>query len=86
MPDMENYPLYQNAIKHLEESNIPARMMRTEMVNCSSDLEYLAKLHCIRLAFQYLFKVSPITSLLAMPMNGFYFNELTFLIELGGVH
>lgn len=69
MPDMESYPLYQNAIKHLEESNIPARMMRTEMVNCSSDLEYLAKLHCIRLAFQYLFKVSPTSQMFAMQMN-----------------
>lgn len=85
MPDMESYPLYQNAIKHLEESNIPARMMRTEMVNCSSDLEYLAKLHCIRLAFQYLFKVNYITSLHATPTIEFYFNALTFLIELGGV-
>lgn len=54
---MERYPLYQSAIRHLEETPIPVRMMRTEMVNCASDLEYLAKLHCIRLAFQYLFKV-----------------------------
>lgn len=60
MPDMERYPLYQSAIKHFEESPIPVRIMRTEMVNCASDLEYLAKLHCIRLAFQYLFKVSGI--------------------------
>lgn len=58
LPDYEDYPLYQNAIKHLEETVIPVRMMRTEMVNCSSDLEYLAKLHCIRLGFQYLFKVN----------------------------
>lgn len=57
MPDMDSYPLYQSAVKHLEENMIPARMMRTEMVNCSSDLEYLAKLHCIRLAFHNLFKV-----------------------------
>lgn len=57
IPDMEQYPLYQSAIRHLEENPIPVRTMRTELVNCSSDLEYLAKLHCIRLAFQYLFKV-----------------------------
>lgn len=57
MQDLELYPLYQSAIKHFEESPIPYRTMRTEMVNCSSDIEYLAKLHCIRLAFQYLFKV-----------------------------
>lgn len=54
---MERYPLYQNAIRHFEETPIPVRQIRTEMVNCASDLEYLAKLHCIRLAFQYLFKV-----------------------------
>lgn len=82
MPDMESYPLYQNAIKHLEENNIPARMMRTEMVNCSSDLEYLAKLHCIRLAFQYLFKVNCDRS---APMRN-QFNRLQcFPIEIGGI-
>lgn len=57
MSDIHRYPLYQSAIKHLEENPIPYRTMRTELVNCSSDVEYLAKLHCIRLAFQYLFKV-----------------------------
>lgn len=58
LSDMEQYPLYQSAIRHREEAEIPYRMLRTELVNCGSDLEYLAKLHCIRLAFQYLFKVS----------------------------
>lgn len=43
-------------MKELEDHSIPYRMMRTELVNCSSDIEYLAKLHCIRLAFQLLFK------------------------------
>lgn len=57
-PNLERYPLYQSAIKHLEDQSIPCRNIRTELVNCSSDLEYLAKLHCIRLAFQYLFKDS----------------------------
>lgn len=56
MSDIHRYPLYQSAIRHLEENPIPYRTMRTELVNCSSDVEYLAKLHCIRLAFQYLFK------------------------------
>lgn len=54
--EIDNYPLYQNALKELEDHSIPYRMMRTELVNCSSDIEYLAKLHCIRLAFQLLFK------------------------------
>lgn len=55
--DLQHFQLYQSAVKHLEETPIPYRTMRTEQVNCSSDVEYLAKLHCIRLAFQYLFKV-----------------------------
>ena len=28
------------------------RIMRTEFLGCSSDLDYLAKLHCLRLAFR----------------------------------
>lgn len=55
--EFEQYPLYQSAVKQYEEQPIPSRSIRTELVNCSSDLEYLCKLHCIRLAFQYLFKV-----------------------------
>lgn len=30
------------------------RSLRTELVRCGSDTEYLAKLHCIRLAYQKL--------------------------------
>lgn len=55
-PEMEKYPLYQSAIKHLEEQPIPYRSLQSELVGCTSDAEYLAKLHCLRLAFQYLFK------------------------------
>lgn len=61
--DMEKFPLYQSAMRHFEETPIPVRQIRTEMVNCASDLEYLAKLHCIRLAFQYLFRVNSTISL-----------------------
>lgn len=35
---------------------IPCRVVRTEMVHVSNDSEYLAKLHCIRLAFHHLFR------------------------------
>jgi hypothetical protein len=28
------------------------RIMRTEFLGCASDLDYLAKLHCLRLAFR----------------------------------
>lgn len=58
MLDTEQYPLYQRAIKHVQENPMSARTMPSDLVNYSSDLEYLAKLFCIRLAFQHLFKVS----------------------------
>lgn len=50
------FPLYQSAVRHLEETPVPFRTMRAEQLNCASEADYLAKLHCIRLAFQYLFK------------------------------
>lgn len=56
--DVENYPLYQSALELLDDQPIPCRTIRTDMVGCNSDAEYYAKLHCIRLAFQLLFKVS----------------------------
>lgn len=53
--DLE-HPLYHNAARQMEESPIPCRSIRTELVNVGSDAEYLAKLHCIRLAFHHLFR------------------------------
>lgn len=52
-PDIETLPLYQAALRQLENGGIPCRTMRTELVKCGSDPEYLAKLHCLRLAFQH---------------------------------
>lgn len=54
--ELAQYALYQSAVRHLEETTIPCRTMRTEQLNCGSDVEFLAKLHCVRLAFLYLFK------------------------------
>jgi len=54
--EMQNLSLYQLALKQLDESGIPYRTLRTETLGCQSDCEYLAKLHCVRLAFQLLFK------------------------------
>ncbi|XP_018332761.1 mitoguardin [Agrilus planipennis] len=54
--DLEQLPLYQSALRQLEEGGIPCRTLRTELVRCGSDGEYLAKLHCLRLAFQLMFK------------------------------
>lgn len=32
------------------------RTLRTDVVQCSSDSEFLCKLHCLRLALQHVFK------------------------------
>lgn len=55
-PDLEQLPLYQAALIQLEDGGIPCRSLRTELVKCGSDGEYLAKLHCLRLAFQCMLK------------------------------
>ncbi|KAJ8971802.1 hypothetical protein NQ317_011718 [Molorchus minor] len=55
-PDLEAYPLYQAALRQLENGGIPCRTLRTDLVKCGSDGEYLAKLHCLRLAFQDLLR------------------------------
>ncbi|KAK9707965.1 Mitoguardin [Popillia japonica] len=55
-PDLESLPLYQAALRQLENGGIPCRTLRTEVVRCGSDCEYLAKLHCLRLAFQHILR------------------------------
>lgn len=60
-PDLDAYPLYQQALRQLENGGgIPCRTLRTDVVKCASDAEYLAKLHCLRLAFQQLLR-DPVT-------------------------
>ncbi|XP_046398106.1 mitoguardin, partial [Ischnura elegans] len=54
--DYDNFPLYQTALKQIENGGIPYRCLRTEAVNCVSNVEYLGKLYCIRLGFQFLFR------------------------------
>lgn len=53
--DLTTLPLYQSALKQFEDAGIPCRCLRTEMVRCGSDVEYLMKLHCVRLAFRRVF-------------------------------
>lgn len=55
-PELERYPLYQDAVKFLEEQPIPYRSLRTEKLQCQTDGEYISKLHCLRQAFEHLFK------------------------------
>ncbi len=47
-----NRLLYLEALEQLERSGIPYRALRTDFVGCASDSEYLAKMHCLRLAFK----------------------------------
>ncbi|KAI5743288.1 hypothetical protein M8J77_016465 [Diaphorina citri] len=55
--DLDRLNLYQAAQKQFEnEGGIPFRCLRTELVHCRSDVEFLCKLHCVRLAFQWMFK------------------------------
>ncbi|XP_072275624.1 mitoguardin 1 isoform X2 [Pyxicephalus adspersus] len=44
--------LYQEAMHLSEEGSIPCRALRTELLECGGDSDFLAKLHCIRQAFQ----------------------------------
>ncbi|KAM3964862.1 mitoguardin [Aphomia sociella] len=55
VPELDNLELYQMAVKQFD-SGIPYRTLRTEVVQCSTDSEFLCKLHCLRLAFQNVFK------------------------------
>ncbi|CAH8565391.1 unnamed protein product [Schistosoma margrebowiei] len=48
-------PLYYNALKLLNEGEVPYRSLRTQFVGCELDIEYLGKVHCLRQAFDYIF-------------------------------
>ncbi|KAL5112337.1 hypothetical protein TcWFU_006519 [Taenia crassiceps] len=47
-------PLYRSALKELNEGSVTFRSLRTEMMNCQSDIEYLGKLVCVRRGFDYI--------------------------------
>lgn len=54
--DLKEVVLYQTALKKYEEGAIPIRLLRTEMLKCQTNMEYIAKVHCVRVAFQLLFE------------------------------
>ncbi|GFR33201.1 mitoguardin [Trichonephila clavata] len=60
--DLRELALYQTALKKNEEGAIPIRLLRTEMLHCQSNREYIAKVHCLRVAFQLLFQRDEIRS------------------------
>lgn len=57
-PHFEKQKLYHAALKQHEDKGIPCRRLHTELVKCGSDVEYLAKVHCLRQAYTKLFTVS----------------------------
>ncbi|KAM9322794.1 mitoguardin 1 [Pholidichthys leucotaenia] len=50
--DLGHHPFYEEALQMAEDSNITCRVLRTEMLECLGDLDFLAKLHCVRQACQ----------------------------------
>ena len=48
--------LYHEALKLALQGDIYVRHMRTEMLRCDHDNDFTAKLHCVRLAFDFLIK------------------------------
>ncbi|XP_063529415.1 mitoguardin [Cydia strobilella] len=55
LPEVENLELYQLGVKQLE-IGIPYRTLRTDVVQCASDSEFLCKLHALRLALAAVFR------------------------------
>ncbi|XP_046884092.1 mitoguardin 1 [Hypomesus transpacificus] len=45
-------PFYQEALQMAEDGKISCRVLRTEMLECLGDTDFLAKLHCVRQACQ----------------------------------
>uniref|UniRef100_A0A3Q2QWS7 Mitoguardin 1 n=1 Tax=Fundulus heteroclitus TaxID=8078 RepID=A0A3Q2QWS7_FUNHE len=45
-----HHPLYETALQMAEEGKISCRVLRTEILECLGDLDFLAKLHCVRQA------------------------------------
>ncbi|CAG4998113.1 unnamed protein product [Parnassius apollo] len=53
--EIDNLELYQIAVKQLEVG-IPYRTLRTSVVQCASDSEFVCKLHCLRVGFARVFR------------------------------
>ncbi|XP_043491252.1 mitoguardin [Polistes fuscatus] len=56
-PHFERQKLYHAALKQHEDKGIPCRRLHTELVKCGSDVEYLAKVYCLRQAYTKLFSI-----------------------------
>lgn len=65
LSDLENYaelfhhlPLYAEGLQELKNGSVTCRTLRTEMSQCLSDSEFLAKLHCLRMALEVVFQTT----------------------------
>ncbi|XP_036940643.1 mitoguardin 1 [Acanthopagrus latus] len=47
-----HHPFYEEALQLAEDGKISCRVLRTEMLDCFGDVDFLAKLHCVRQACQ----------------------------------
>ncbi|XP_061654453.1 mitoguardin 1 [Phyllopteryx taeniolatus] len=47
-----HHPFYEEALQMAEDGQISCRVLRTEMLECLGDVDFLAKLHCVRQASQ----------------------------------
>ncbi|XP_034351189.2 mitoguardin 2 isoform X3 [Arvicanthis niloticus] len=43
---------YEEALQLVKDGKVPCRTLRTELLGCYSDQDFLAKLHCVRQAFE----------------------------------
>ncbi|XP_049751900.1 mitoguardin 2 isoform X4 [Elephas maximus indicus] len=43
---------YEEALQLVKEGKVPCRTLRTELLGCYNDQDFLAKLHCVRQAFK----------------------------------
>ncbi|XP_026825155.1 mitoguardin [Ooceraea biroi] len=64
-PHFEKQKLYHAALKQHEEKSIPCRRLHTELVKCGSDVEYLAKVYCLRQAYTKLFNMPTTATFIA---------------------
>lgn len=53
-PPLKPAALYEEALGLVREDKVAYRSLRTELLECYGDQDYLAKLHCVRQAFQIL--------------------------------
>ncbi|XP_061775635.1 mitoguardin 1 [Nerophis ophidion] len=53
---LTNNPFYEEALQMAEEGKISCRVLRTEILECLGDVDFLAKLHCVRQACQLILR------------------------------